>query len=521
MPKARRVVLDGRNLTITDVVDVARNDARVTIAQSARSRMRASRRVVDEIVKRQDVAYGITTGFGELAHVRIPGSQIRELQRNLVVSHAVGVGEPFPEDVVRAAMLIRANTLARGHSGVHTATVDALVAMLNAGLHPIVPSQGSLGASGDLAPLAHMTLPLIGLGHATLGGRRMTGKAAMAKAGIPLRQLDAKEGLALLNGTSFMAALAALSVTDAYALLDDAQIAGAMSVEALLGTDHAFIADVGRLRPHPGQVMVAQNLWDLTRGSKLIASHRNSAHRVQDAYALRCMPQVLGASLDVILWADEVVTREINSVTDNPIILPDGVLSAGNFHGQPLAYAMDFLAIACAEVANISERRTDRLVNPHVSELPPFLVESGGLNSGFMVAQYTAAALVSENKGLSHPASVDSIPTSAQQEDHVSMGLTAGLKLRRLLTNAATVIAIEYVCAAQALDFRAPLKPAKAARAAHATIRKKVSHLKSDRILAPDIEAARQLMAQGLLRQAVAKAGLRLRPRRFSPRPST
>ncbi|HEX9815636.1 MAG TPA: histidine ammonia-lyase [Candidatus Thermoplasmatota archaeon] len=510
------VILDGRSLTVDAVVAVAREGARVRLSSPALKRMRTSRRVVEDLVRRNETAYGITTGFGEFAHIKISREKTRQLQRNLIMSHAVGVGEPFAPEVVRAAMLVRANALAKGFSGVQPAVVRLLVDMLNANVHPVVPSQGSLGASGDLAPLAHLVLPMIGLGEAELRGRILPGAEALRRARLQPIKLEAKDGLGLINGTAFMAGIGALLVYDARALLEDAQIAAAMTVEALLGTDQAFRPIVGELRPHPGHIAVAKNLWNLTRGSAIMASHkdpRSHAHspRVQDAYSIRCAPQVLGASVDAVAYARRVIDIELNSATDNPLIIPgSGSLSAGNFHGQPLALALDFLAIALSEVANIAERRVDRLVNPHVSGMKAFLIESGGLNSGYMVAQYTAAALVSENKVLSHPASVDSIPTSANQEDHVSMGLTSATKAVRVLENAANVVAIEYMCAAQGLDFRRPVKPGKGSVAAHGKIRRVVPRLVRDRVLAPDIAKIRALMSKGALRSAVHEAGVRI-----------
>lgn len=487
---------------------MARSGASVSLAPAAVRRMSRSRRIVDAIVRRNEVAYGITTGFGEFANVRIAPRQARELQRNLLMSHAAGVGDPFPTEIVRAAMLVRANALAIGFSGSRPQIVRALILMLNRGVHPVVPSQGSLGASGDLAPLAHLALPLIGLGWAEYRGKVLAGADAMRKARIRTMDLASKEGLALVNGTAFMAGIGALAVHDSLGVLEDAQIAGAMSLEALLGTDHAFVPVVGRLRPHPGQVKVAQTLRRLTRGSEIIRSHRRSTHRVQDAYSIRCMPQVLGASLDAVRYAERVVATELNSVTDNPLILPgEGSVSAGNFHGQPLALALDFLAIALAEVADIGERRVDRLVNPHFSELPAFLTTKGGLHSGLMVAQYTAASLVSENKVLAHPASVDSIPTSGNQEDHVSMGLTAAWKARRVLANVQRVAAIEYLCAAQALDFRRPFRPGRGCAAAYDLIRSRVRTLQVDRVLSQDIEALAEMVRSGTIRERVAAKG--------------
>lgn len=513
-----RVLVDGNKLSIAALVRVAREGARVGLAPRCVARLKRSRRIVEDLVRSQSVAYGITTGFGEFAHVRIRRNKVRQLQRNLLMSHSVGVGDPFSKEVVRAALLIRANTLAKGYSGVRPRLVRTLLDMLNRGVHPVVPSQGSVGASGDLAPLAHLCLPIIGLGEAELRGRVRPGAEAMRRARLSTYELEAKEGLALVNGTAFMAGAGALAVHDARALIEDAQVAGAMSLEALMGTDHAFVPIVGRVRPHPGQIAVAKNLWNLTRGSQVIESHRDpAAHRhspkVQDAYSLRCMPQVLGASRDAVEYAARTLSIELNSATDNPLIVPgEGSLSAGNFHGQPLALALDFLAIAAAEVADIAERRIDRLVNPHLSEMKAFLVESGGLNSGYMVAQYTAAALVSENKVLSHPASVDSIPTSANQEDHVSMGMASAWKAARVVENAAHVVAIEYMCAAQGLDLRKPLRPGRGTGAAYGEIRRRVRRLVRDRVLTPDVRAIRDLMRGGRLRDAVRRAGVRLSP---------
>lgn len=503
--------MDGASLTIRDVVNVARNAAPVRLSKRSVRAMERSRALVDRLVQSDTPAYGITTGFGEFANTRISRPKVRQLQRNLLLSHSAGVGEPFPREVIRAALLIRANALAKGYSGVRVRVVRTLVQMLNRGVHPVVPSQGSVGSSGDLAPLAHLALPLIGMGWTKYRGRILRGEEAMRRAGIPILTLEAKEGIGLINGTAFMAALGALAVHDAKAMFQDALVAGAMSLEALMGTNQAFVPVVGQLRPHPGQIEVAKALSALTRGSEILRSHRHSPHRVQDAYSIRCMPQVLGACLDAIQYVERVITTELNSVTDNPLIVPgQGSLSAGNFHGEPLALALDFLAIAAAEVANIAERRIDRLVNPYLSEMKAFLIESGGLNSGFMVAQYTAAALVSENKVLAHPASVDSIPTSAGQEDHNAMGMASAWKAVRVVENAANVIAIELMCAAQALDFRRPLRPGKGSEAGYAAVRSRVKRLRQDRVLAPDIAAIRELMRAGGIRAAVSKANVRL-----------
>lgn len=505
------VVVDGSSLTIADVVTVARGNVKVKVNPKAWKAVAASRKVVDKLVADGTVAYGITTGFGEFAHVSIEPGQVRDLQRNLLMSHAVGIGPPLPRDAVRAMMLIRANTLLHGHSGVRRILIERVIDMLNQDLVPVVPSRGSVGSSGDLCPLAHMALPLIGMGHIDVGGKPIATTKALKDAGMAPLVLEAKEGLALINGTQMMSALGCLAVQDGSGLLQDSQIVAGMSVEALMGSVAPFDTRVHDLRPHPGQSAVAANLRALTAKSGIVHSHEG-CDRVQDAYSLRCLPQVLGPVRDVIEAARTMLEVEVNAVTDNPLVFPDGtILSQGNFHGEILAFHLDFLAIATSELANISERRTERLVNPDLSEgLKPFLVDSGGLNSGFMIAQYAAAALVSENKVLSHPASVDSIPTSANQEDHNSMGSISALKLQQVLSNARSVVAIEALCAAQALDFKAPLKPGKGSAAAHARIRENVTRLDKDRILADDISVMTRLLEAGVLRDAVAKAGVRL-----------
>ncbi len=503
--------LDGQSLTVSDVVAVARGRAPVRVDPKAWKAVAASRAVVDRLVARGEVAYGITTGFGEFAHVTIEPDQVRELQRNLLMSHAVGVGDPLPREVVRAMMLIRANTLLRGHSGVRRVVVERLVEMLNRDLVPVVPSRGSVGSSGDLAPLAHMALPLIGLGHLDVDGKKVAAAGVIRKAGLAPLVLEAKEGLALINGTQMMCAIGCLSAFDARNTLQDAQVVAGMSVEALMGSVQPFAAAVHALRPHAGQGTVAANLRALTSGSEIVKSHEG-CDRVQDAYSLRCSPQVLGPCRDVVENAWKTFETEINSVTDNPLVFPDGtIVSQGNFHGEVLAFQLDFLAIALAEVANLAERRLERLVNPDLSEgLKPFLVDAGGLNSGFMIAQYVAASLVSENKVLAHPASVDSIPTSANQEDHNSMGSIAALKLAQVLRNARQVVALEALCAAQALDFKAPLKAGKGSRAAQAAIRRRIPRLDRDRILADDAATMAKLLEAGALREAVSAAGVRL-----------
>jgi histidine ammonia-lyase len=505
------VVLDGSSLTIADVVAVARAGTKVVVAPKAWKGVDKSRKIVDDLVARGEVAYGITTGFGEFAHVTIEPGQVRQLQRNLLMSHAVGVGDPLPRDVVRAMMLIRANTLVRGHSGVRRMLIEGILALLNADLVPVVPSRGSVGSSGDLCPLAHMALPLIGLGTLDVAGKSTPAAKALKDVGLAPLALEAKEGLALINGTQMMSAIGCLAVHDATGLLHDAQAVAGMSVEALMGSVAPFDARVHALRPHVGQAAVAANLRALTAKSGIVHSHEG-CDRVQDAYSLRCIPQVLGPVHDVLSAARAAFEIEVNAVTDNPLVFPDGtILSQGNFHGEVLAFHLDFLAIALSEVANLAERRTERLVNPDLSEgLKPFLVDSGGLNSGFMIAQYAAAALVSENKVLSHPASVDSIPTSANQEDHNSMGSISALKLLQVLRNARSVVAIEALCAAQAVDFKAPLGPGIGSAAAHKAIRAVIAKLDRDRILSDDIAAMERLLVAGTLRDAVAKAGVKL-----------
>ncbi|MGH2462199.1 MAG: histidine ammonia-lyase, partial [Candidatus Limnocylindria bacterium] len=442
--------------------------------------------------------YGVTTGFGDLADVRISPEQTATLQRNLVRSHAAGVGEPLPEEVVRAMVVLRVNALAVGLSGVRPELADLLVAMLNAGVHPLVPSRGSVGASGDLAPLAHLALVVIGEGEAFVGPNRLPGAEALASAGLEPMDLDAKEGLALLNGTQLMAALGALAMADARELVISADVVGAMSLEALLGTAAAFDEALIGARPHPGQIASAARLRWLLADSEIGTSHRDSPHRLQDPYSLRCMPQVHGAVRDALDPLEGVLVVEMNAATDNPLVFPDGrVISGGNFHGQPLALALDSARVALTALATISERRTARLVDARLSGLPAFLANEPGLESGLMIAQYTAAALVNELKTAAHPASVDTIPTSANQEDHVSMGATSALLLREVVDRVTTVLAIEALCGARGLDLRAPLRPGRGVAAAHAVVRAAVPPLGADRPPGPDITALAQLISDG------------------------
>jgi histidine ammonia-lyase len=492
------VMVDGESLTIEDVVKVARYNESVKLDNSVISRIQSSRDVVEAAILEERVVYGVNTGFGELAHVSINKEDLARLQVNLIRSHSVGVGPPFSREVVRGIMLLRANALAKGYSGIRLEIIETLLEMLNKDVIPHIPQQGSVGSSGDLTPLAHMALVLIGEGKAYYNGKLIRGRDALKKAGIKPVVLQAKEGVALINGTQPMSAVGVLTVFDALRLITDASIAASMSLEALRGTRSASDERIHLVRPHEGQTDVARALREILRDSEINKSHIDCG-KVQDAYSLRCIPQVHGASLDAIRYVYSVLETEINSATDNPLVFGDDgvVLSGGNFHGQPVALAMDFLGIAISEIANISERRINRLVNPHLSELPAFLTTEGGLESGMMIAQYTAAALVSENKVLAHPASVDSIPTSGDQEDHVSMGTIASRKASTILENAYTVIAIEYMCACQGIDYLAPLKPSEPLQKVHAAIRKVVPKLEDDRPLSPDIAKIMEILASG------------------------
>jgi len=456
------IEIDGLSLTLESTLKVAEGEA-VSLSASARPRIDAARKVVEEIVSRGETVYGINTGFGALSDVTIPPDDLRQLQLNLVRSHSCGVGEPLPEVAVRAMMLQRANVLARGHSGCRTRVVETLIQMLNAGVHPVIPSRGSVGASGDLAPLAHLALVAIGEGDAVHKGERMPGSAALQAAGIAPLTLEAKEGLALLNGTQAMTAVGGLALLAAERLINAADVAGVMSLEALRGTPVAFDERIQNARPHQGQLTSAARLRKLMEGSEIRESHRDHAldPRVQDAYAIRCMPQVHGAARGAITHAKEILEIEINSATDNPLIFPDSgdVLSGGNFHGEPIALAMDYAAVATADLGTISERRVERLVNPELSGLPAFLTPHPGTNSGFMIAQVAAVSLIAENNVLAHPASVTNLPTSANKEDHVSMGMTSALKFDQIVRNVEMILAIELMCAAQGLEFLKPLKP--------------------------------------------------------------
>ena len=493
----------GERLEAADVVAVA-GGAPVVFGDDARARVAAARAVVDDAVASGDTIYGVTTGFGALAHTRVEPSQASTLQHGIVRSHATAVGAPLSREEARAMLLLRAHVLALGHSGVRPAVVDLMVSMLNEDVIPAVPQQGSLGASGDLAPLANLALPLIGHGEVlTPEGSVEPASAALARAGLEPIVLEAKEGLSLVNGTQGMLAIGIIATERAAMLARTADVVAAMTIEASLGSDRPFDERLQALRPHPGQSASASNLRRLLAGSPILASHRESPHLVQDAYSLRCAPQVHGATRDALGYAQEVLRIEANSVSDNPIVLPGGeghgeVVAGGNFHGQPVAVALDAVAIALVSLASISERRLYRLLDEHLSNgLPPFLVHGAGLNSGFMLVQYTAASLVSECKSLAHPASVDSIPSSAGQEDHVSMGMTSARHAREVLANAETVLALEALGAAQALDLRAPLQPGPATRAVHEALRARVPFFDADREFGPDIAQAVSLVRTG------------------------
>lgn len=498
-------VLTGTDLEVEHVWAVAVEGAPVELSDGARERMRAAREVVERAAESPDRTYGVNTGFGRLVTKTIPSELADELQVRLLRSHACGVGDPYPEEIVRAALVLRVNALATGTSGTRVEVAELLLECLSRGVLPRVPSRGSVGASGDLAPLAHLALPLIGEGEAWFEGDLLAGGDALARAGLEPLRLRAKEGLSLINGTQFMAAFGALGIVRARRLAAAADVACALAVEALQGSRVAFSPEVHTLRPLRGQADSAANVVALLEGSALMDSHR-WCDRVQDAYSLRCAPQVHGASRDLLRYVEETVAVELNAATDNPIVLVDEgeIVSAGNFHGQPLAFALDALTMAVAELASISERRTERLVNPSLSDgLPAFLAADGGLNSGFMIPQYVAAALVSENKSLAHPASVDSIPTSAGQEDHVSMGNASGLKAWQVLANAERALAIELLAGAQAVEFLAPLAPGRGSEAARAFVRSVSPRLVEDRPLSGDIEALAATIRDGSLLAAV------------------
>jgi histidine ammonia-lyase len=497
----KTIALTGNDLTLGQFYQVVLEGFETTLAQEARERMEASRAVVERLAAGNAAVYGVNTGFGALASVRIHPEQISELQFNLVRSHACGVGAPLAQEEARAMLLLRANTLAKGFSGVRPVVVETLLAMLADGVLPVIPSQGSCGASGDLAPLAHLALVAIGEGEAFYKGAKVDGGEAMRQAGIAPLKLEAKEGLSLLNGTQGMLALLALALREAEILIDTADVAAALSLDALRGTPAAFDERISRIKPYPGQAVTARNLTHLNRGSEIRESHRSPEKdpRVQDAYSLRCTPQVHGAVRDSLSQVRTTLSIELNSATDNPLVFADSgeVISGGNFHGQPLAMAADQLAVALTTLAGICERRVDHMTNPHTSQLPAFLTPDPGINSGFMIAQVTAAALVSEMKALAHPHSVDSIPTSGDQEDYVSMGMSATRRLRRMLDALCNVISIEFLAAAQGIDFHAPLQTGLETRKAYTLVRSVSAVVEKDRALAPDIAAVAEKIERG------------------------
>ena len=500
--------LSGSNLSGHEVVQSIRQGRLVTLDETQLEKVSQARDLVVQLINQGRPVYGINTGFGLLANTSISTENVAELQRNLILSHSCGVGEPFSNEVVKAMMILRANALMKGHSGIRPQVIELLVELVNKNVTPLIPSQGSVGASGDLVPLAHMSAVLLGEGQAYYDGELYSGAEALQRAGLTPVTLKAKEGLALINGTQAMTAQGVLALHDSDVLLKTADISSSLTLEALCGIPNAFDERVHALRSHPGQGAVASNLRSLLAGSRLVYSEEHE--RIQDAYSLRCIPQVHGASKDAYNYVFGILNTEINSVTDNPILFPGSgdVISAGNFHGQPVALALDFLGIALSEIGNISERRIERLVNPQLSGLPPFLSANSGLNSGYMIIQYTAAALVSENKVLAHPASVDSIPTSANQEDHVSMGSISARKLGSILANVQNIVAIEILCACQGLEFRDRSKLAPATQAVYDLVRTYVSPLKEDRFLEPEIKVARELVISGqILRAVEAKIG--------------
>jgi histidine ammonia-lyase len=502
------VSLDGSSLTLDSVVAVARGFATVKVASDAVARAESARAQVERALASGATIYGVNTGFGKLAHVRIPDAQVKDLQRNMIRSHAAGVGDPLPEDVVRAAMVLRANVLLRATSGVRPVVAESLVSLLNAGIHPVVPEQGSVGASGDLAPLSHIALALLGEGDVVVRhpprGRtepvRQGAAGALREADIAPLQLEAKEGISFVNGTQAQTALLALLVHDGRRLWRAAHAAGAMALEALRGTPDPFDERIHRARPHPGQLASAALLRELLADSEIRESHRHNDPRVQDAYSLRCMPQVLGPVYDAIEFAARIAEVELNASTDNPLVFEDGIVSGGNFHGQPVAMALDILAIALTTLAGIAERRVERLVNPDLSQgLPAFLAANPGVESGFMMVQVTAAALVAECRSLCIAASVQSIPTDANQEDIVPMGMAAAFKARRILANARRVVATELLCAAQGLDLLKPLRPGRGVERVYERVRRVVHPLAGDRPPHPDLEALAELLAKETL----------------------
>jgi histidine ammonia-lyase len=507
------IQLTGHDLTVDDVEAVALRGAPVELAQEAVRQIETARELIERVVREERPTYGVNTGFGKLVDVHIDAAQAAELQLNLVRSHACGVGEPFPDEVVRAATLLRANALAKGTSGVRRELVELLVELLGRDVVPVVPSRGSLGASGDLAPLAHLALVLVGEGEARVGGELVGGADALARAGLGPIELAAKEGLSLINGTQFMAAIGALVVCRAHRLVKLADLAAAQTIETVRGSRTPFSPELQALRPHPGQEASAANLYALLDDSQIVASHRWCG-RVQDAYSLRCSPQVHGAVRDALAYTERAIAVELNAATDNPLVLAEReeVVSNGNFHGEPVAIPLDALKIGLAELGSISERRVERMLNPTMSNgLPPFLAHESGLNSGFMITQYVAASLVAENRVLTHPASVDSIPTSAGQEDHVSMGATAAVHLWQVCANVERILAVELLCGAQGLDFLAPLRPGPGVSVLRQAVRERSPRLDRDRSLAAEIDSVAAGIRDGSMLAEVESAAGALR----------
>lgn len=503
-----KIIITGKDITLESLVQVSRHHAAIELSSAAIEEIKASRKVVDDFVEKEETIYGITTGFGKFSDVVISEKDTAKLQENLIITHAVGVGKDFKEEIARGVMLLRVNNLAKGFSGARLKTVDTLVQMLNKGVTPLIPEKGSLGASGDLAPLSHMVLVMIGRGYALYKGEKLTGAEAMAKAGIETITLSAKEGLALINGTQVMTAVGGIALYDAKQLMAVADISAALTMEGLRGIIDAFDDRLHQVRPHKGQINTAANIRKILKNSERI-THQDEL-RVQDAYTLRCIPQIHGASKDSLEYIEKKVVIEMNSVTDNPIIFKDDleVISGGNFHGQPMALIFDHLKIALAEIANATERRIERLVNPQLSGLPAFLTKKGGLNSGFMITQYSAASLVSENKVLAHPASVDSITSSANQEDHVSMGTIAARQAFEILENVQNVVSIELYAACQAIDLQEEMALGEGTQIAYNEIRNVIDFLEDDRELKYDMDASLELIkSEKLLKAVESKIG--------------
>jgi len=500
------LLIDGTSLSLTQLEQAADGDNDVKLSDNSRARMQKSRQLVEDLIQAGKTIYGVNTGFGKLSDVRIAASELQKLQKNLILSHACGVGPALSNREVRAMLLLKANGLATGFSGCRPIVADYLLEMLRRDVLPIIPEKGSVGASGDLAPLAHLCLPMLGLGEVHYRGRRMPAEAALIEAGLSTIELQAKEGISLINGTQFMTAVAGLAFIEAERLVATADVVGAMSAEALFCTDVAFDARIQEARGHEGQKRSATVIRQMMAGSEIRESHRDCA-RVQDAYSIRCMPQVHGVVRDHLQHLRRIITTEMNACTDNPLVFAGDkeILSGGNFHGHPIATAADLISILVTQLANISERRIAFMMDPGLSDLPPFLVKSSGINNGFMIAHVAAASLVSENKVLSHPASVDSIPTSANKEDYVSMGAAAAVKARQAVHNAAAVLGIELLCAAQSLDLRSPLKPGPAAEKVLAYVREQIPTLDDDRVLSGDIETTKAMLLRGDLLNVLNK----------------